>query len=236
MEIVRKPYPADTCGYSAQAVMARSSHAASKSHRFLLTLALTWLLSSDAGAAIISDFSWIGPAPGVTASTLLSNGAEVTLHVAGSIPFRPDAAEPNAALLLSVDNPSPIRIFLRFSQPWYSLRLHIADLDASVPEQLVLFGPILPTAVDGDLELIQGGTVVNPVVEQGEGNLFWSGLSDPLAEITFVYTRCAGCGLYLTEFEVDFDAPVPLPAGAWLLGAGLPLTLVAGRRRRGNLA
>ena len=177
------------------------------------------LFCINANASIISDFSWIPSGTNNIASTTLPDGTVVTLE-SSPIPF--DDFVFGSARVFSLTDSRPAIITLSFSRSIADLRLLIGDLDSSVPETLSGFSTV-PTSVDGFLSLNSG--VVSSSQDNKGGNLVWDDLNASF--ITFTYTRCAGCGLFLEELEI---AAVPLPASFWLFGSGL--VALAGMRMR----
>ena len=179
----------------------------------------------EVSAGVITDFSWIPdlayPTTTLTASTVLTDGTAVTLQSSDRGFYQSDTSA-----VVFDGFAGNTTLTMTFSRSVREFRLRIFDLDLNAVnfESLSNFSAT-PDFVSGNLLLTDG--MVLGTADNDRGDLNWNSLNEN--SVSFLYTRCNGCGLFLEEFEIN---EVPEPTTLGLFAAGLAGLGFLSRRRK----
>jgi hypothetical protein len=178
-------------------------------------------------AMIATDFAWVSTTAVNTDSTSLTDSptnSEFTVST-GALNF----SRSGTAALVNTGGPLAGTITLSFDKEITDLTLTVSDFDftsGTIQEWWDGFS-IAPSSVSGSL-VLNGGTRVDPTINNSAGTLTWTSLPAGTTSISFTHHRLSnGLGIFLNEMTATTVVPEPSSTAAWVIGSLLFL-----RRRR----
>lgn len=184
-------------------------------------------IGSAQAAMIATDFAWVSTTTVTTDSTSLADSptnTEFTVSTGGM-----NFVRSGTAAAINTGGPLTGTITLSFDKEISDLTLTVSDFDVisgTVQEWWDGFS-IAPSSVSGTL-VMNGGTRVDPTINNSAGTLTWTSLPAGTTSISFTHNRLSnGLGIFLNEMTATTAVPESSSAAALAIGSLLFL-----RRRR----